>query len=264
MKKKSIFVLTLFALSALLFAEGSKNKDFYFDKDSYDTLTYKNIKYYILATQVDRRNIRKLEYKVNLLLIIDGNGALIKVIRNKLNEIIKLKKNLNGNYTSIAVNNLYRMKNNSLCIGLNDSYFQLVKSVALKKSDALLVLKPKASNKDSYNDDKDFYISKDDCSIIVHKNNRYKILDRIISDSKVDDYLFVMAEHRLFDKTTGRELGKKERSRIDFNGKKTKNQKRLSWIYEEVYSLKNISIQKAFAIRINNKWRLAENIDIKK
>ncbi|WP_236620809.1 NisI/SpaI family lantibiotic immunity lipoprotein [Lactococcus lactis] len=68
-----------------------------------------------------------------------------------------------------------------------------------------------------------------------------------------------LAEVRVFDSVSGKSIPRSEWGRIDKDGSNSK-QSRTEWDYGEIHSIRGKSLTEAFAVEINDDFKLATKV----
>lgn len=100
----------------------------------------------------------------------------------------------------------------------------------------------------------------ENCTQIVYAGNVYQITEIIIGENELDTFLGVIAEHRVFDADTNREIPKSDLGKIETIPGELSQQVRISWSYGTVYSISNTKKSQSIAIEINDKYLRADVI----
>lgn len=101
-------------------------------------------------------------------------------------------------------------------------------------------------------------IHSENCTQIVYLGNVYQITETTIDEHMLDTFLGVIAEHRVFDANTNREIPKSELGKIETTPGELSQQVRTSWSYGTVYSISNTNKSQSIAIEINNQYLRAD------
>lgn len=160
------------------------------------------------------------------------------------------------NSVTLVLNNIYEASDKSLCMGINDRYYKI-----LPESDKGAVKALRLQNFDVTSDisDDNFVIDKNDSRKIDYMGNIYSISDSTVSDEELGEYQDVLAEVRVFNSVSGKSILRSEWGRIDKDGSNSK-QSRTEWDYGEIHSIRGKSLTEAFAVEINDDFKLATKV----
>jgi hypothetical protein len=201
-----------------------------FFPDSYQNFSFKQTDYPITNTKIPE--------------------SQIKGVLSKFYKMVIVKENIpKGSSNSIAFNNLYQTSDNALCIGVNDSNYQVLSGRQLPAGKRL--------NFQDFAEAKgDFSVDKNDVRKIDYGNSIFRVTDKAVAESEKGDYLDTLAQVKVFETLTGTEIPPLEWGKIDLDGSSSKIPCS-EWNYGDIYSLKNSAVNQGFVVEINNEFRLA-------
>ncbi|MDR2976537.1 MAG: NisI/SpaI family lantibiotic immunity lipoprotein [Streptococcaceae bacterium] len=201
-----------------------------FRTGSYQNFTYKQTDYSITNTEVAESQITG--------------------VRLKFYKLLKVKpEDKNSSVNTLAFNNLYRDADDQLCIGVNDKYFLVLPAGEVASGKTMSLQNFPYTNTD-------FSIDSHDVRKILSGKSMYRITDQPVAEAELGEYLDTLAETKVFEPKTGKEIPKSEWGKIDWEGTK-ENDKREEWDYGEIHAIKKTSPNQAFAIEINNEYKRA-------
>ena len=243
MRKYLILIVALIGITGLSGCYQTSQKKVRFDEGSYTNFIFDNKSYFVTDKEIPQENVNNSKVKFYNLLIVDMKSE-------------KLLSSSNKNSVTLVLNNIYEASDKSLCMGINDRYYKI-----LPESDKGAVKALRLQNFDVTSDisDDNFVIDKNDSRKIDYMGNIYSISDTTVSDEELGEYQDVLAEVRVFDSVSGKSIPKSEWGRIDKDGSNSK-QSRAEWDYGEIHSIRGKSLTEAFAVEINDDFKLATKV----
>ncbi|WP_139008743.1 NisI/SpaI family lantibiotic immunity lipoprotein [Lactococcus lactis] len=240
MKKYLLLIVALLGMTSLAGCYQTSQKEVRFEKGSYKNFVYDNKSYFVTDKQISQGSVNNSKAKFYKLLIVDAKSE-------------KVLSSSNKNSVTLAFNNIYQTSDKSLCMGVNDKYYQV-----LPESNEGTVKALSLQNFDQTGDNSDdnFSIDKNDARKIDYKGNIYSVSDKSVPDDELGEFQDVLAEVRVFDSTTGKTIPKSDWGKID-NGESISKQNRTEWDYGEIHSIKGKAMTETFAIEINDDFKLA-------
>ncbi|MBF0779163.1 NisI/SpaI family lantibiotic immunity lipoprotein [Streptococcus cuniculi] len=231
--KKFLFLIVLLSVTCLMACQQGQ-RAIVFHREDFTTFSYQQRSYTILNQKVDVSELDRLELRF-LHLEVMGEDK-----RNK--------------GTSLSVQNLYRIRDGGLCIGIQDDYYRVKPSDELVASDERW--KPAVSGEDGLMIGETFRINHRDARMIDGGGHHYRVTNTLVSEEELDEFVTVLAEVVLFRSDTGQRIPSSRWGAMDWTGQDAK-EKRDLWTYGSIYTVKEHSAQDVLAIEVNDAYHLA-------
>lgn len=214
--KKFLFLIVLLSVTCLIACQQGQ-RAIVFNRENFTTFSYQQRNYTILNQKVDVSELGQLELRFLHLEMIRGD-----------------------NYhqgTSLSVQNLYRMRDGSLSIGIQDNYYRVKPSDELVASDECW--KPAVSGEDGMMIGETFRVNHRDARMIDGGEHHYRVTNTLVSEDELDEFVTVLAEVVLIS-DKGQRIPSSRWGAMDWTGQDSK-EKRDLWTYGSIYTVKGRS-----------------------
>jgi hypothetical protein len=237
----------------------SDKKECSLNSENVTQFTYKEKSYTILEDTVTKDGLGSWVGYIRKLAVIDANGKILlqqdtdKTTFKTVADIADKEPNA---FAVIPFLNVYESKDsneNGLIVDANGSYHKAILSDFVTDADNVFDY----SKQHSATSTGEFSVNPQNCTQLISADKVYQITDKTVPDKQIGEYLDVIAESIVFDKDTKLEISKKDLGKIDWDGNGASMQKRESWSYGEVCSIKNADVSNSVAVEINSEYRIA-------
>ena len=219
---------------------------------------YKGNNYIILNDTKSNHDVGKCVGYIQKMMLLDSANKCLQDWKLKsITDDIKKNKNKDrskGEYL-VTFMNVYESTDEALYVNVNGDNHRAVKEDKLKSNDQ--VIQYEKVKEESEADDT-FRISDENCTQIVSGNSVFQITKKQVDNSKVGDYVGVLAQVKVFNAETCKEISKKELMKIEAEPGKLANTKRERWMYGQIRTIQGEKEKNKLAVEVNNKYYIAE------
>ena len=228
------------------------------NKDNATEFEYKGDNYIILDDTKSNADVGKsVGYIQKMMLLDSSNKCLQEWKLEYITDDIKKNKNKDrskGEYL-VTFMDVYESTNEALYVNVNGDNHKAVKEDKLESDDQVIQYEKVKEQSEA---DGTFQISDENCTQIVSGNAVFQVTKNKVDESKVGDYVAVLAEVKVFDADTGKEISKKELKKIEAEPGKLSNTKRERWMYGQIRTIQGEQKENKLAVEVNNEYYIAE------
>lgn len=215
--------------------------------------------YIILNDTVKSGNLGDWIGYIHKLIVLDESGNFLEQIDSDekvIGNTMEMSKKYN-NAAMISFLNVFSIEDREtdiLAVDINGVYYRAVQADDFNVNDEIISIE----NLLLAVDKRKFIINRANCTQLKRGDKIYQVTDERISPEDLGAYIDILADEVLFNMNTKLPISKDEQIVIDWTGNDSKQNQRESWFYESIYEIKEIDIETAVAVRINNEYRKAE------
>ncbi|RKI37582.1 NisI/SpaI family lantibiotic immunity lipoprotein [bacterium D16-51] len=139
-----------------------------------------------------------------------------------------------------------------LIVDVNGGYHKAVRKENIKDTDTVFDFKDTEQSMSGR-----FEINPKNATQLLCDGIIYQVTSDTISNDELGSWIDILAKSVTFDTETKRPLSKKDLNKIDWSGKNSV-QGREQWFYADVYEIYGTDKTEAVAVKINNRYYIAE------
>lgn len=162
------------------------------------------------------------------------------------------------NGATVSIMNIYCSKDETcLLADVNGSYRKLVLESENQNKVYMPVIETAELDETSVSANPIIINSKNGKEIIVAQK-RYQVTEKQVAETELGTYLNCIAQSVTFDANTGEVLSNEELKEMDWDGTKSTDQQRETWMYSNVYARNGVDIGQELIVQINGVYKVAE------
>lgn len=251
-KKRKMFIVVLFAFVVCFSLAGcslqekikeysSDKEQCYLDAENVTQFSFKGNDYTILEDTVSNGGLGEWTGYIRQLAAVDETGKVL------------LQENIEAAYI-IPFLNVYAAPNadDYLIVDVNGEYHKAVRKENIKGTDTVFDFKDTEQSMSGK-----FEINPENATQLLCDGIIYQVTSDTVSNDELGSWIDILAERVTFDTETKRPLSKEDLNKIDWNGKNA-GQGREQWFYADVYEIYGTDKTEAVAVKINNRYYIAE------
>ena len=139
-----------------------------------------------------------------------------------------------------------------LIVDVNGGYHKAVGKENIKDTDTVFDFKDTEQSMSGK-----FEINPENATQLLCDGIIYQVTSDTVSNDELGSWIDILAESVTFDTETKRPLSKEDLNKIDWDGKNA-GQGREQWFYADVYEIYDTDKTEAVAVKINNRYYIAE------
>ena len=267
-KNRKMFIVVLFAFVVCFSLAGcslqekikeysSDKEQCYLNAENVTQFSFKGNDYTILEDTVSNGGLGEWTGYIRQLAAVDETGKVLlqeNIEAATFRMLADLADKAPEAAYTIPFLNVYAAPNadDYLIVDVNGGYHKAVKKENIKDTDTVFDFKDTEQSMSGK-----FEINPENATQLLCDGIIYQVTSDTVSNDKLGSWIDILAESVTFDTKTKRPLSKEDLNKIDWNGKNA-GQGREQWFYTDVYEIYGTDKTEAVAVKINNRYYIAE------
>ena len=235
----------------------SDKEQCYLDAENVTQFSFKGNDYTILEDTVSNGGLGEWTGYIRQLVAVDETGKVLlqeNIETTTFRTLADLADKAPEAAYIIPFLNVYAAPNadDYLIVDVNGGYHKAVGKENIKDTDTVFDFKDTGQSMSGK-----FEINPENATQLLCDGIIYQVTSDTVSNDELGNWIDILAESVTFDTETKRPLSKEDLNKIDWNGKNA-GQGREQWFYTEVYEIYGTDKTEAVAVKINNRYYIAE------
>lgn len=229
------------------------------DDENGSRIIYNNEFYQILDEEVEKDKVGKAIGRIGEIIILDENYKVIDKKVLNVSNIFDLGTDLDEDTIIVPFQNVYKTvekDTKAVIVDINGKYYKATPVEKISENDVFIKFESIHVKLK-----KGFRLNEENYNQILSGDRIYSITDKIVDEKDLDILLDTINKTEVIDIKTGEKIDNDELNKVEIIPEEVSHKKRSLMKYGNVYSIKNMDMEKFVAIEINDEYRLAEVIN---
>jgi len=224
-------------------------------------LIFKGEQYVILEEKAEENAVGKKIGAIQKYIALDSEYRVLseqQASTNPVKDLIKLKQSSKGAISYKLFLNVYESKvsQDEIIIEVEDAFHVAKHENEISDEDKKIQLLA-----DLDDEMLEIEINPNDCTQLIVGNQRYQITKEKVDQSKIGEYMYMLAEARTFNVKDGKPLSKADLGKLKVLPGEDEQGERVVWTYGAVYNTLETLEDSVLYVEINDAYMIAKLIE---